>query len=372
MNLATRCAHCGTVFRVVLDQLRVSEGWVRCGRCDAVFNAADALFDVDTGEALVVEGLATSATPPATPSNEPAAARAATSQRPMDEADDALRHEPERADTDERRRTDPDRDPLAHVVPADWAQHQQRRAQAAAQASAQASAAAQTALGQDSPGPLLKAPSVQADEDVGHQMLGWMRPSKRSAADAQGAEQPGTATATPAEDPNAPSFVRAAQRSAFWRRPALRSALLGATAVLAVSLVLQLGLLWRDPLAAHAPALAPALRGLCKLSGCAVQPLRRIEQISVDSSGLNRLDGSPLYRFAAVLRNRADTPLLLPALELSLTDNQGKLVARRVLQASELGIPRDVLDRGQDLPIKVLLSTGDQRVDGYTLELFYP
>jgi ribosomal protein L11 methyltransferase len=31
--LATRCSACGTVFRVVQDQLRVSEGWVRCGRC---------------------------------------------------------------------------------------------------------------------------------------------------------------------------------------------------------------------------------------------------------------------------------------------------------------------------------------------------
>lgn len=372
MNLATRCAHCGTVFRVVLDQLRVSEGWVRCGRCDAVFNAADALFDVDTGEALVVEGLATSATPPVTTSNAPAEVRATPDRQPLAPADDALRHEPGLADPGDRRQADPDHDPLAHVVPADWAQHQERRALAAAQASAQTSTQAQAALGQDSPGPLLKAPSVQADEDMGHQMLGWMRPSKRGTPDAHGAEHTGASAAAPAEDPNAPSFVRAAQRSAFWRRPALRSALLGATGVLAVSLVLQLGLLWRDPLAAHAPALAPALRGLCKLSGCAVQPLRRIEQISVDSSGLNRLDGSPLYRFAAVLRNRADTPLLLPALELSLTDNQGKLVARRVLQASELGLPRDVLDRGQDLPIKLLLSTGDQRVDGYTLELFYP
>ena len=47
MSLATRCTSCGTVFRVVQDQLKVSEGWVRCGRCDEVFNALEGLFDLD-------------------------------------------------------------------------------------------------------------------------------------------------------------------------------------------------------------------------------------------------------------------------------------------------------------------------------------
>ena len=46
--LATRCPACGTVFRVVPDQLRVSEGWVRCGRCTEVFNAPETLVDMDT------------------------------------------------------------------------------------------------------------------------------------------------------------------------------------------------------------------------------------------------------------------------------------------------------------------------------------
>ena len=46
MSLATRCTSCGTVFRVVQDQLKVSEGWVRCGRCNEVFNALEGLFDL--------------------------------------------------------------------------------------------------------------------------------------------------------------------------------------------------------------------------------------------------------------------------------------------------------------------------------------
>ena len=40
MSLKTRCPACDTVFKIVPDQLKVSSGWVRCGRCAEVFNAA--------------------------------------------------------------------------------------------------------------------------------------------------------------------------------------------------------------------------------------------------------------------------------------------------------------------------------------------
>src|SRR5688572_24412290 len=39
MSLITRCPACGTMFKVVPDQLRISEGWVRCGHCREVFDA---------------------------------------------------------------------------------------------------------------------------------------------------------------------------------------------------------------------------------------------------------------------------------------------------------------------------------------------
>lgn len=46
MSLATRCPACGTVFRVVQDQLKVSGGWVRCGQCHQVFNGLQTLFEL--------------------------------------------------------------------------------------------------------------------------------------------------------------------------------------------------------------------------------------------------------------------------------------------------------------------------------------
>ena len=61
MSLATSCPSCGTVFRVQQDQLKTSEGWVRCGQCQEVFNALEGLFDLDRRE---TSGSSSSQAPP--------------------------------------------------------------------------------------------------------------------------------------------------------------------------------------------------------------------------------------------------------------------------------------------------------------------
>ena len=40
MSLITRCPACQTLFKVVPDQLRISDGWARCGACETVFDAS--------------------------------------------------------------------------------------------------------------------------------------------------------------------------------------------------------------------------------------------------------------------------------------------------------------------------------------------
>lgn len=39
MSHVTQCPACSTHFRVVADQLKISDGWVRCGQCGEVFDA---------------------------------------------------------------------------------------------------------------------------------------------------------------------------------------------------------------------------------------------------------------------------------------------------------------------------------------------
>jgi predicted Zn finger-like uncharacterized protein len=94
-SLATACPSCSTVFRVVQDQLKVSQGWVRCGRCHEVFNALEALFDLDVrreGDPPVPRGGAPLAAPgsltpptaaPQTPSAPAASAPTGPSPAPV-------------------------------------------------------------------------------------------------------------------------------------------------------------------------------------------------------------------------------------------------------------------------------------------------
>ncbi|GAB2832198.1 hypothetical protein GCM10027276_38020 [Comamonas piscis] len=71
MSQITRCPQCQTRFKVVDDQLRISDGWVRCGKCKAVF---DALTHLVAGAPAATP--AGPQTPAAAPVSAPAAAQA--------------------------------------------------------------------------------------------------------------------------------------------------------------------------------------------------------------------------------------------------------------------------------------------------------
>lgn len=342
MSLATRCTECGTVFRVVQDQLKVSEGWVRCGRCSAVFNALENLCEIEPEAAEASGGpaadaMAGTAGRPAAPEPEPAHAGfdlRDDAPQPQRAAAGGLPHEPPAFDPGFIAPGVPERGaPLepAWSPEADTENPPPEDDRPAAIVDFRAEAAGETPAGPDTAG---AAPALAADE----------RP---------------------------PRFVQAAERAAFWRRTPVRATLGLLALLLAAMLAAQLAVSNRDLLAAHVPALRPTLETLCQPLGCTLQPLRRIDRLTVDSSGLAHVEGAALYRLSVVLRNRADTPLQTPALDLSLTDGAGKLVARRVLHAADLGLPA-VVEAGQEVPLQAVLSAGDRRISGYTVELFYP
>lgn len=382
MSLATRCPSCGTVFRVVQDQLRVSEGWVRCGRCNGVFNAAEVLFDIDSGAPMGVDlGLPgapaaappaplpapssalSSAPSPAPPANLPPARSPASAPAwspPSGPADWVGGRQEPRFDSGPDWSNAPEVDEPLLRAPS---RHQDDLADALAN---------EITITDHVPAPGLGAPATAAPAVLPAPLAAQAAGLDDAPARQIDAAIAGSAAAAASAVQAVPSFLRTAERHALWRRPAMRLVAAIGVVALAASLLLQAALLWRDTLAARWPGTAPALTALCRLAGCSVQPLRRIDALSVHSSGLNRLEGSTLYRLQLVLQNRADTAVMMPALDLSLTDPQGKLVSRRVLQVAELGAPQAVLQPGEELPIKALVSTGDRRVDGYTLELFYP
>ena len=83
MSLVTRCPACATTFKVVRDQLRISDGWVRCGRCSNVFDATLDLHEAPDG----VPGPAATPPPPTEPSAKAEAEFAPASSHTAADAD---------------------------------------------------------------------------------------------------------------------------------------------------------------------------------------------------------------------------------------------------------------------------------------------
>src|ERR1700750_3192492 len=75
MSLITRCPACETLFKVVPDQLRISQGWVRCGQCGEIFDASADLRQHEAGPAAAqpVEAARRAETEQATQLQEPLA-----------------------------------------------------------------------------------------------------------------------------------------------------------------------------------------------------------------------------------------------------------------------------------------------------------
>jgi Protein of unknown function (DUF3426) len=149
--------------------------------------------------------------------------------------------------------------------------------------------------------------------------------------------------------------------------------------VLGLMLAAQAALHFRDALAAHWPASRPALVQACQAFGCQVAAPRALERLRLESSKLTA--GEPrggaasaagTLRFAAELRNTAAHPVRAPALELSLTDPLGELVARRVFSPAELGLAEGTLAADATWSVDARLDVGALSVSGFSVEVFYP
>jgi predicted Zn finger-like uncharacterized protein len=327
-GLATRCPACRTAFRVVPDQLRVSEGWVRCGRCSEVFNAAEALIDVETG----------------TPRRLPDAGRTqspAPGLAPLVAAPEPSTSDPETADVDIR--LEP---PLPGLAAADVLLDH-----AGVEPTAESA--------HESAAPSFDFAAADAEIDP-------------HTADGAGPESP-AGDDIRAEPAGTPLFVRRAERAQRWRRPGVRAALALLMLLGLLGLLGQATYTYRDLVAARFVAARPALEQGCEFLGCTIGAPHLIESLAVDSSGLVRVERSSVYKLSVTLRNRAGVEAALPALDLALTDGQGKLLARRVLRPTELGTSLASLGAGRELALHATLDVATAApVAGYTVEIFYP
>lgn len=360
MTLATRCSACGTSFRVVQDQLKVSGGWVRCGRCGEVFNAIEGLYEVGSPMAEVE----TDRRPPAVPLQEPPATPAASVPVETPEAPTAppaieRTPVPSLADRPAPAAEPAQPEPVDAPATAKAVELPPRTADAGGASDATGRQPARPASAELAP-ERPRAPAQDAAEAIeDYELLvpspadEW-RPADRPASEAT------------------PSFVRSAERAARWRAPSTRRALSAAAVLLLGLLGLQAAVAYRDIVAVRWPWARTPLMQVCAVLACRVEPLRFIAALSVESSGLQQLGAAPIYGLSVVLRNRSDIDLMAPALDLVLTDTQGGVVARRVLTMADLGRPSSVIAAGSEMSGQTSLDVGGRRVSGYTIEIFYP
>ena len=137
------------------------------------------------------------------------------------------------------------------------------------------------------------------------------------------------------------------------------------------SLLVQAALAWHDELAHAAPVLRPVLEVACVMAECRIEPARRIEALTIESSQLTQLGGT-VYQFSLTVRNRAAVDLRPPALDLVLTGQDGEVIARRALRWADFGLRTRSIPAQKDLNLQAHLNTGSTAVTGFTIELFYP
>lgn len=320
MSLATRCPSCSTTFRVVQDQLKVCDGWVRCGRCDEVFSALAGLFDLERDS------------PPDRSPETPGAVAAPVPDAPLESP----------APTSIGVR-EPEAEGGGNPMHAD-------------------NAADTSGWG------ILEPPDESATSDGDKKRKGLIPEGLADREFEVDLAQAGEARIAIAD----PEFVRHAWRRERWTHPGIRITLAAFAMLLLGSLGLQAMHHFRDDVASHWPETTSTLSAWCEWAGCRVEAPRRLESITVESSTLNRANARDSFRLSIGLRNRSATRVAMPDIELSLTDSAGHLLTRRALTPADFRVVSTTVQPGAESNLQLLLSAGGSPVTGYTVEIFYP
>ncbi|MEI8327284.1 MAG: DUF3426 domain-containing protein [Betaproteobacteria bacterium] len=313
--MITRCPECSTLFKVVADQLRIADGWVRCGQCSHVFDGTLHLQQELGGQEDVapvpalVEDVGKAALVPVRRSDE---VLAVPQQAPFgvdafDAASESQQHH------------------MSAALPADNA------------------AAAE--------------PMRAAMASVFDLALPALLDSDAQRTDAQH------------------YFVRASRRESLGTRPWMRWTLRTSAVLLLLLLALQVLVRERDRMAASVPEATPWLQTLCLPLGCRSVPFRNKDAITVEASDLIKIRGD-VYRFVVTLRNTGGTELALAAMELTLTDLNDAVLVRRVLLPLDFSATKNTIaakaDWSATLTLGLTLPAGATRVAGYRVLAFYP
>lgn len=370
MSILTCCPSCHTVFRVTNDHLAVRDGQVRCGVCSQVFNAYDYLTPEprpSADETPVAPSVTAAASPEVLPVTQDEAAPEVTSAAAVETAPESIPEAVPEPAPDTPPDDAPDRfvDPEATRV-LDWSMFKFHE---------------ETAINDtpDSPPPTpVDEPDSEAEivtEATGTEpatslnTLDWDAvPHPTAPVRALPVPEPIETTATDSL-PSVSELTRAHRRSSRW---------LGiGSGLLILLLALQAVYFWRTTLAARLPAVQPWLTQACDALGCEVGLPQDDDAISVSSSDLLSDPAHPAtIHVNLLIANQASYAEAYPNIELTLTDTQNAVVARRIFTPKEY-LPSPAkraagIAAGTEASVDLTLNIGKLPAAGYRVGVFYP
>lgn len=385
----TQCPECGTVFRVTAVVLRAAHGQVRCGVCDATFDALRDLTDeveADAGIAVSPDtvGAAAVPAPPAEPFELPQATRhtaSADEERALDELVPARSEPPADAAPAEPDALFADVNVLEpedfeHIVLSGEAEDDSGRPEAAYEFDLPADEWERVFIApSEPPAPLdldLAAPptedyaeSERPDEFVileeepaaGADPLertdefeisaGWagvddedgLRPHDEVAIEPDAAHSlraephdlPAPDDVAPPPSRDGPELLAPEVRA---RRGLAGPARIAAAALLALGLAAQAVHHWREPLAGVA-LIGPGLAEFYARIGAPLEPRWDVAAYEVRQWGAASEEAAGALRMRASVVNHASRPQPYPLLRVTLEDRFGSTVARREFAPAE-------------------------------------
>jgi predicted Zn finger-like uncharacterized protein len=377
MALATRCPNCQALFRVVADQLKLRGGLVRCGACRHVFDAIGSLTYVDDAA-------------PAGGASTPATAKAAAPLTLRISPEQLARPRPTARDDERAAATDAQRAPgrasSAGGAPLKESERTDKARPSIEDEIAESSVPTLLAPGADALG---RGANIQETVRAGHSDTDEEDQDKRARAERRRrrierrtsearAEQPADTgveeTAVDAEE--APDFLRRGERRTSTGFSVVFG---GGSALLALLLLAQLAVVFRIELATRWPSLRPSLVQLCEAFDCSVGWPARAELLAVVGTELQAIPGTDVLELTAVVRNRANFKVALPAIEVTLTDTQNRALARKVFAPvdylASAGEPSSRIDEGlaagSDYTIRIAFEARGLAAVGFVVYPFY-
>ena len=412
MSLITRCPSCETLFKVVPDQLRISDGWVRCGQCEEVFDASRHLLSEAYPSTIIMDSAPAPLKEEAgadiadfldslSPVAEPDVAEAQPGFIPDELAPTQILDDPYVSNStsdntpDIESSADFDIDEGAAVLNSDnqdnaakVVQHDDEEVDSSwypeyeSEPLEEIVATKEESVRTDDLEARHEVPLTKELEEIvarrsQHAPL-WEQADQRGTG-ANLKPDPVAANDAPSPDsepvPSELSFMQGFGSRSVWRKPLVRLGLSVVALVLLAVLCVQVTIQERDRMVALAPAVQPWVAAVCNVANCSISPLRQIESIVIESSSFAKTRGE-IYRFNFVIRNAAAVALAMPAVELALTDPQNRPVIRRVFLPADFGADLTSLAPGSEWPgslaISVKLNGETERISGYRVLAFYP